>query len=164
MSRLFLIPTNDAFADLYRKSAEAYNRTPLEERNAGFDLFSDATQVKPFGSALLVEQGCRALAVNTTTGLPSAYWLAPRSSISKSGWRLANSIGLIDATYRGVLMAALDSVASPSGSVFTEDKQRFVQLVTPTLEPWLDVIIVAEMPPASAVTARGAGGFGSTGH
>jgi dUTP pyrophosphatase len=89
-----------------------------------------------------------------------AYWLAPRSSISKSAWRLANSIGLIDATYRGVLMAALDSVDKAS---FTADKQRFVQLVAPSLEPWIDVIIVSEFPPISAVTARGAGGFGSTG-
>ena len=160
MSRLFIVPTNDAFADLYRKSADAYNRTPPEERNSGFDLFCDATRVQEFGCSSLVEQGCRALAVNTVTGLPMAYWLAPRSSISKSGWRLANSIGLIDATYRGVLMAALDSVNKAS---FTADKQRFVQLVAPSLEPWLDIIVVSEFPPASAVTTRGAGGFGSTG-
>ena len=160
MSRLFIVPTNDAFADLYRKSADAYNRTPAEERNSGFDLFCDATRVQTFGCSSLVEQGCRALAVSTTTGLPVAYWLAPRSSISKSGWRLANSIGLIDATYRGVLMAALDSVDK---APFTADKQRFVQVVAPSLEPWLDVIVVSEFPPTSAVTARGAGGFGSTG-
>jgi len=161
MSRLFIVPTNDAFADLYRKSADAYNCTPPEERNAGFDLFCDATRVQGFGCSSLVEQGCRALAVNTSTGLPMAYWLAPRSSISKSGWRLANSIGLIDATYRGVLMAALDSV--DKGVPFVADKQRFVQLVAPSLEPWLDIIVVSEFPPTSAVTARGAGGFGSTG-
>lgn len=161
MSRLFIVPTNDAFADLYRKSADAYNCTPLEERNSGFDLFCDATRVQAFGCSNLVEQGCRALAVSTSTGLPMAYWLAPRSSISKSGWRLANSIGLIDATYRGVLMAALDPV--DKGVPFVADKQRFVQLVAPSLEPWLDVIVVSEFPPISAVTARGAGGFGSTG-
>ena len=161
MSRLFIIPTDDEFADLYRKSADAYNRTPPEERNSGFDLFCNAARVQQFGCSSLVEQGCRVLAVNTGTGLPSAYWLAPRSSISKSGWRLANSIGLIDATYRGVLMAALDPL--DRGAPFTGDKQRFVQLVAPSLEPWLDVIVVSEFPTASAITGRGEGGFGSTG-
>jgi dUTPase len=161
MSRLFIIPTNDEFADLYRKSADTYNRTAPEERNAGFDLFCDGAHVRPFGYAHLVEQGCRALAVNIRTGLPAAYWLAPRSSISKSGWRLANSIGLIDATYRGVLMAALDPL--DPAAVFTEDKQRLVQLTQASLEPWFDVIVVAEMPTLMPPTARGEGGFGSTG-
>ena len=161
MSRLFIIPTNDEFADLYRKSADAYNRTAPEERNSGFDLFCDAKQVRPFGYAHLVEQGCRALAVNVKTCLPAAFWLAPRSSISKTGWRLANSIGLIDATYRGVIMAALDPL-DPS-AVFTEDKQRLVQLTAASLDPWLDVIVVAEMPTLTPPSARGEGGFGSTG-
>jgi len=166
MSRLFIVPTNDAFADLYQKSADAYNRTPPEERNSGFDLFCDASRVMVFGCSNLVEQGCRALVVNTATGLPSAYWLTPRSSISKSGWRLANSIGLIDATYRGVLMAALDPLEK--GVPFTSDKQRFVQLVAHSLEPWSDVVVVSEFPPEAALgqgrgQCRGSGGFGSTG-
>ena len=39
--RLFIAPTNNAFAELYRSAADVWNRTPVDERNSGFDLFCD---------------------------------------------------------------------------------------------------------------------------
>jgi len=162
MSRLFIIPTDDEFADHYRRSADAYNSTPVESRNAGFDLFCNDKTVRPFGHAQLVEQGCSAVAVNISTGLPMAYWLVPRSSISRGEWRLANSMGLIDATYRGILMAALDSV-DQKPNPFTGHTHRYVQVAAPSLEPWADVVVVRERPVSFTETTRGAGGFGSTG-
>ena len=39
---------------------------------------------------------------------PSPYYLFPRSSIYKTRYRLANSVGIIDCGYRGNLMAAMD--------------------------------------------------------
>ena len=39
-----------------------------------------------------------------------AYYLFPRSSISKTPLRMANSIGLIDGGYRGEIMAVCDNI------------------------------------------------------
>lgn len=161
MLRLFIIPTSNAFAELYRSAADAYNTTPVKERNSGFDLFCDAAAVAQLTpNTILVDQGCRAVAVDAD-GSHRAYWLAPRSSISKTSWTLANSLGLIDATYRGVLKAALRD-PNPSQDK-PEMHQRLVQAAPPDLRPWSEVIVVDELPAALAITSRGAGGFGSTG-
>ena len=160
MTRLFICPTSNEFAELYKTAADAYNRTPPEQRNSGFDLFCDVedTKVLPHHT-FLVGQGCRAIAI-ANDGSHRAFWLAPRSSISKTEWRLANSMGLIDATYRGVLMAALWSIEgkAPTHSL---NGQRICQLATGDLAPWTEVVVVDELP--GEATARGEGGFGSTG-
>lgn len=153
---LYIEPTNGDFANLYRDAADAYNAVPLNERDSGFDLFVDRASTKALRpSTVLVGQGCRAMATDAQ-GRGRAYWLTPRSSISKSGYRLANSMGLIDSGYRGVLMAALDD----DGTVESLP-DRIVQLASPSLLPWGRVVVVDKLPSAS--TARGEGGFGSTG-
>jgi dUTP pyrophosphatase len=160
MNRLFLCPTSNEFAELYRSAADAYNRTPLAERNSGFDLFCDVTDTTNLQRhTYLVGQGCRAVALGQD-GTHRAYWLAPRSSISKTEWRLANSLGLIDATYRGVLKAALWSVDS-CAPTYALNGQRICQLASGDLMPWSEVVVVDELPGPS--TTRGEGGFGSTG-
>jgi dUTP pyrophosphatase len=158
--RLFICPTSNEFAELYRSAADAYNRTPMEERNAGFDLFCDVADTVSYPhSTYLVSQGCRAVALGPD-GSHRAYWLVPRSSISKTEWRLANSMGLIDATYRGVLRAALWSFTgvSPTNAL---NGQRICQLATGDLSVWTEVDVVDELPGPS--TRRDEGGFGSTG-
>jgi dUTP pyrophosphatase len=158
--RLFIAPTKPEFDTLYRDAADAYNRTPYSERNSGFDMFSDFYESRILDNGTrFVPQGCRALAV-TAEGSPRAYWLAPRSSISKTQWRLANSMGLIDATYRGVVTAALDS-RNPVTHVPDHQHTRLCQLAAADLKPWAEVIVVAELPGPS--TLRGDGAFGSTG-
>ena len=86
-------------------------------------------------------------------GTPSAYFLYPRSSISKTKFRLANSTGIIDRGYRGNLGAFFDCMDSK-----IEKGQRFVQLCSPTLEPF-EVRLVSTL----TCTERGENGFGSTG-
>lgn len=86
-----------------------------------------------------------------------ALWLLPRSSIVKTPLRLANSMGLIDASYRGTLKAFVDN--RNSDEPFTVKKgDRLFQIASPTLAP-LTVKAVKELPK----TDRGANGFGSTG-
>lgn len=158
--RLFIAPTSSEFAALYRNAADAYNQTPYAERNSGFDVFSDFYGSTIHGNGTrFVPQGCRALAV-TAEGDPQAYWLAPRSSISKTQWRLANSLGLIDATYRGVVTAALDSHGHET-LLNEEHQKRLCQLAAADLKPWAEVIVVSELP--GPATLRGEGAFGSTG-
>jgi dUTPase len=159
---LYIKPTTPVHAELYQAAAAAYNRTPYDERNSGFDLYMDCADSQSTGHGWIVGQGCHAVAI-AEDGKNRAFWLAPRSSIVKTQWRLANSLGLIDATYRGVIKAGLSSITSANegGPGVADDKQRYVQLATPTLEPWFSVVIVDELP--GVATARGAGGFGSTG-
>jgi dUTP pyrophosphatase len=159
--RLFLAPTANAFAELYRNAADAYNRTPPAERNSGFDLFCDATDVETvYPHVAIVGQGCRAIAV-APDGTPRGFWLAPRSSICKSKWRLANSLGLIDPTYRGVIRAALSAVDGDNRVPASDHEKRYCQLAASDLVPWSEVIIVDELPAPASL--RGEGGFGSTG-
>jgi dUTP pyrophosphatase len=156
--RLYICPKPE-FYKLYVDAANAYNTTPPESRDSGFDLFCDVEDVNRTYSeySILVGQACTAVAIDAN-GKFRAYWLAARSSISKTPWSLANSMGLIDATYRGTLKAALRYTTQTE---ITENRQRLVQLVRPDLLPWDSIIIVETLPGSD--TARGAGGFGSTG-
>ena len=85
-----------------------------------------------------------------------AYYLFPRSSISKTPLRLANSIGLIDGGYRGEIMAVCDNIKNNPYKI--ERGQRLFQLVAVDSSP-ISFEIVEEL----TETTRGKGGFGSTG-
>ena len=148
---LYIVPT-EASASVYHSAAEAYVSRPYEERDAGFDLFSAETNCT---GASRIDQQCVAAYYDNSRNLFRAFWLLPRSSISRTPLRMANSVGLIDAGYRGPIMAAVDGV-SP-----VRENTRLFQLVTPDLLPWDDVRIVSAIP--GGPTARGTGGFGSTG-
>ena len=161
--RLFIEPLNRDFAQLYQQAADAWNQTPTDQRNSGFDLYCDAADVTYHnaGGSVLVGMGCRALAVDAN-GRPRAFWLAPRSSICKTKWRLANSMGLIDATYRGLIRGAFSSIDAGDRQFLWDNHQnRYVQLAAADLEPWTEIIVVDQLPGPG--TLRDSGGFGSTG-
>ena len=84
------------------------------------------------------------------------YYLYPRSSLSKTPLRLANSVGIIDSSYRGEIMAAVDNISEKDFEI--KQGQRLFQLCSPTLEP-INYIITDNL----SETKRGEGGFGSTG-
>ena len=96
-----------------------------------------------------------------STEIPAGYKgiLVPRSSISKHNWVLANSIGIIDADYRGEWMAVFrclgDMIHHPLPFGVGD---RCAQIY---FEKILDVAFV-ETEDLSE-TERGEGGFGSTG-
>ena len=88
--------------------------------------------------------------------------LLPRSSISKTPVRLANSIGLIDQGYRGEVQAKVD-ILNPRGSEISAGTRLF-QICRHDFLPWKAVIIVtSEDDLPKAPDSRGDGGFGSTG-
>ena len=122
--------------------------------DAGYDLHAnEAAVIPPNGGRALVPTG---LAV----AIPSGYagLVLPRSGLARRhGVTLTNAPGLIDAGYRGevkVLLLNTDAVAPFSIAV----GDRIAQLVIvalPGVEPaWVDSL---------PETARGEGGFGSTG-
>ena len=89
---------------------------------------------------------------------PDGYYfdLVPRSSIIKTGYELANSVGVIDRTYVGEILVALRKVDQLAPDLPLPS--RVVQLI-PRAIAHFDIIEVTELDD----TARGAGGFGSTG-
>ena len=122
-----------------------------------------------FDETLKVRLGVRCAAVRHPFGspglfanasfarLPTAFYMYPRSSLSKTPLRLANSVGIIDAGYRGELMAVLDN-RKTDGSYAVGKGQRLMQICMPNLEPF-QVQLVDSLDE----TERGEGGFGSTG-
>jgi len=106
------------------------------------------------------------------TQQPCGFYLYPRSSISKTRMRLANSVGIIDAGYRGDLIAAVDTIgvfgSTDIWHIWKETLSpikkydRYFQVCAPDLSPFL-VHIVEREEELSPPTTRGHGGFGSTG-
>jgi dUTPase len=88
--------------------------------------------------------------------------LLPRSSISSTPFRLANSIGLIDAGYRGEVKAKVDVMYFAENYAITE-KTRIFQLCQHSCLPWEKIVLVDSFEDLPvALDNRGSGGFGST--
>jgi len=90
----------------------------------------------------------------------AGYYLYPRSSISNTSLRLANSVGIIDAGYRGHIIASVDNLSNDDIKLvpyINGKPQRLFQLCSPNLVPFQFV-----MTDKLDSTVRGAGGFGST--
>ena len=84
------------------------------------------------------------------------YYLFPRSSISKTTLRLANSVGIIDYGYRGDIIACVDNIGDED--VIIKKGSRLFQLCFPNLKPFN--IEFKELMKHE----RGELGFGSTGN
>lgn len=94
---------------------------------------------------------------------PVGYYMYPRSSISKTPLRLANSVGIIDSGYRGNLGAKFDEKEGWVGWE-CEEYHRLLQICSGTLKPFRVVIVdTVEDLNKYGDTERGEGGFGSTG-
>lgn len=135
--------------------------------NAGFDLIStDSSFEKDVGNRglYLSDLGVRAVMTRGDTLTPDTtvhYRLVPRSSLYKTGYMMANSEGIIDRTYRGVLKAPVVCIGNTAQidypGLFAGN--RYFQIVAPDLG-WIRSVHVVDTLPS---TERGAGGFGSTG-
>jgi deoxyuridine 5'-triphosphate nucleotidohydrolase len=90
---------------------------------------------------------------------PAFGWyfdMVPRSSMPKTGYCLANDIGVIDRTYTGPIIAALRKFDKTSKDL--ELPARIVQIIPrPIIHP--EIILVDDFEE----TTRKSGGFGSTG-
>jgi len=102
----------------------------------------------------------------------TGFYMYPRSSLSKTQLRLANSVGIIDAGYRGNLTGMFDVVNIKSENTTNKDTDyadyigeaysRYVQICAPGLTPII-VKVVKSLKDLGEATERGTGGFGSTG-
>lgn len=122
--------------------------------SAGFDFRADITEryyIAP-GGTVIIPTGVAVALDKGTVGL-----LYVRSGLAtKRGLSLANSVGVIDADYRGEVKVALWNKTDEIQTV--EPGERIAQLViTPHLTPEFELVDSLEE------TERGTGGFGSTG-
>ena len=157
------------------------------DENAGFDMFVAEECETKAGQVSLLNLGCKARMVKCYPDEMEEevpFWLAPRSSIWKSGVTQANSLGVIDKSYRGTLMGAVVPIYKPTGywssmsgnatsgsyiwmncdsrdtgNPILERGQRLFQILAPDMGHIKEVRIVDSLPE----TKRGEGGFGSSG-
>ena len=162
---------NQNYPELYAKYYEAiYNHNVNLNNNphhidAGFDLFSpqfvctsenvNKLDFKIKCSAQIVERDSNEVIRSYNTG----YYMHPRSSISKTPLRLANSTGIVDSGYRGNLIGMLDCTR-PQYTV--ERFDRLIQICAPNLMP-IFVEMVNIIEELGADTIRGERGIGSSG-
>jgi len=131
----------------------------------GFDLYQPSEVVVGPGLAHVLDQQVQCHMLWRPAGAGDvehlvSYYLYPRSSTGlNTPLRLSNSVGIIDAGYRGSIKALFDNF---SADFTVQKQQRLVQVCPPNLtypllvEVVLDVLVLG-------TTARGMGGLGSTG-
>ena len=127
------------------------NHGHFHDGDAGLDLFVINEQTISAGEATLIH-----LQIACENAENRPYLVMSRSSIGKTPLRLANAVGLIDAGYRGEIMAVVDNIKTEDYTV--EPGQRLFQLVAMDGSP-----IYFELVEELSDTSRGGGGFGSTG-
>lgn len=118
---------------------------------AGLDLYSpfhikvtaDSQKKIPLGVAVEIPKGYMGL-------------LVPRSSMSKTPLRCANSVGIIDADYRGELSIVYENVSCNEYTIFRGDRIAQLIIIPVAMVDVLEVDTLSE-------TERGDGGYGSTG-
>lgn len=136
------------------------NHSIFHKGDSGLDLYIiEETIIEP-GEMKLVGLGISCQLQSSKWYCPwskkySSYMMFPRSSISKTPLRVANSIGLCDAGYVGELKVPLYNTGDKAFRLNKGD--RYVQLVAPNLEEVSFKIVESHRN-----TSRGSGGFGST--
>ena len=128
--------------------------------DSGLDLFTPEDIIVPAGAISFkvdLRIQCEAYSDKNKT-LSISYYLYPRSSMgAKTPLRLANSVGIIDAGYRGNIIGIVDNHSKEDFRI--EAGSRMFQLCSPVLGP-----ITFELTNNLSETTRGSNGLGSTGN
>ena len=160
---LKLYLTDTSLHDLYATAISA--RANHELPDAGFDLFTPNSTTIKGRTTYKVDHKVKCSMVwvdDYENEMPVAFYLYPRSSTAtKTPLRLANSVGIIDAGYRGSLIAAFDNWSEDLHTITAS--QRLVQVCPPDLSNYPLYVALVETEDALGATTRGEGGFGSTG-
>ena len=123
---------------------------------AGYDLHAD---LEGAGRITLAPGEVRKISSGIAIALPQGTFGAiyPRSgNATNRGLVLANTVGIIDADYRGAVIIALKNTSDTVQTI--EHGERIAQLIVQPFSP-----IVFNEVESIGTTARGAGGFGSSG-
>ena len=173
---------NPEFKELYQQHIDKYIQKLLDNPkyiDAGFDLLvsnNESFTIHDFYCKLDLDIICEANIINIervtiyehntnqkinyNCSYKTGFYIYPRSSIYKTPLRLANSVGIIDAGYRGHIIAMFDRNINES-LVTVMRGERLVQICAPGLIPIIPILV--DESGINFGTGRGAGGFGSTG-
>ena len=151
--------------DIYNQKINIHNEHILSNPHpdSGFDLFTTEDQKMEAHKVNKVDLKVKCKMVRVSSSgdeVPTAFYMYPRSSISKQNVRLANNVGIIDSGYRGNLCGMFD-VIYRTVTYECPKHTRLLQICTPNLEPFR--IIKVNSDSELGDTQRGSGGFGSTG-
>jgi dUTP pyrophosphatase len=174
--------------NLYLDAVANHNKKIFEEPHffdAGFDMFlpknTNLIEISEFGFGTRffktnankvkfnIKCSAKMHSCSHQSSFYTGYYIHPRSSLSKTPLRLANSTGIIDAGYRGNLIGMFDVIydtdfefKSSFFDWYENEYSRLLQICAPELAPIFITIVdtVEELGPS---TSRGDGGFGSTG-
>jgi hypothetical protein len=191
--KIFVDSDDETLKNEYIDAAMKHNLRLInyqEHIDAGFDLFVPGNEgeeldnyglsIRFFGpnfpnrntsvNKLDFKVKCSAQIINDKRKIfNTGYYMHPRSSLSKTPLRLANSTGIIDSGYRGNLMAMFDLInvqdnlsESREADYYGRKFDRYIQICAPGLVPII-VEIVDSIEALGNETMRGDGGFGSTG-
>ena len=149
--KLFIKPSNEFTEALYS------NHQHYNPGDSGIDLFTPETITVQPGETVKINLQIKCEALHDTDENRNvSYYLYPRSSIVKTPLRMSNSVGIIDAGYRGEIIACVDNIKNEPYTITQGD--RLFQICAGNLEP-IEFKVVEEL----SNTQRGSGGFGSTG-
>lgn len=132
-----------------------YEEAVYPTKNKASDSGYDITLIKPyktFGPVTLYSTG-----IKVKPPLGYYFILVPRSSITKSGYMLANSIGIIDRSYVGEILVALTKIRDDVPDLILPNK--LVQIIPKKIQHF-ELIEVDSFD--DETTSRGEGGFGSS--
>jgi dUTP pyrophosphatase len=124
------------------------NGPPLERATStsgGYDLYAHS-----------IEDNSTVIGTGIYAEIPPGWvgMIVPRSSLGAKGFRLKNTVGVIDSDYRGEILLAFEGYTPQAGD-------RVAQLVI--VPCWQGGAEQMTSINDLTSTARGAGGFGSTG-
>ena len=133
-------------------------QSPIQgsEQAAGWDLYAD---LEHQARITLAPGEYRKISTGIAVALPEGTFgaLYPRSGMAtKRGLTLANTVGIIDADYRGCVIAVIKNTSDTVQ--YIDHGERIAQLI---ITPYCPAIL--NEVESIGTTARGNGGFGSTG-
>lgn len=180
---LFISSDDEVLKKIYEEKTINHNyknaNNPLPD--SGFDLFvpidfsetfvqngNNLLQLSPYSinaDTFKMPHSIKCAMFNNKTKKFQGYYLYPRSSIVKTGLRLANSVGIIDAGYRGEIIAVVDNIDHTFGMKISLESvkkyDRLFQICAPDLSAFN--VMIVDNEDDLGKTERGEGGFGSSG-
>ena len=187
-----LVTGSNNLKNMYYAAVNKHNNNLLNNRyiDSGFDLFlpehenpneydkwgdticffGTGWNVNPVNKVDFKVKCSAQMMCDTGKVFSTGYHMYPRSSLSKTKLRLANSVGIIDSGYRGNLIGMFDVVnidenlqeKDRDADYYAKVNDRLLQICAPGLVP-IYVEIIEDIYELDTETERGEGGFGSTG-
>jgi dUTP pyrophosphatase len=163
---LYVNKENTELVELYKTHIDKHNEHIKNTLypNSGFDIFIPHITVFDAYKSILVNTEIKAEMCSyyndyVEKNNNNAYYVYPRSSISKTPLIMSNHVGIIDQGYRGYILSSLKSLSNEE--YVLEKYTRLLQICHPLLIPFEVVLLTDENQLTNS--ERGSGGFGSTG-